>query len=246
MLLSSEGLLPYLTADEAEQLVIGVQKVLKEHGGAWISSDFSLSPAVPHDSEAEALPTDSSGESAEEDRIYLSGVAFWNEDRKTAFLESHGLLAEKLPLYLDGEALSALDAVPEDRRASLLSLLKEATVWRMTADPAFTASVHGSKQVQHLIVDYRSSGSKLFFMAKGRIDTISAPILLKIFDRNSNGIAAVTIDATQLEYISSAGLRTLLLMSRKMAAGAVKLIGVSDLVRYMLTSSGLDSIITVK
>ena len=250
-LLSSEGLLHYLSADEAEQLIIAVQKTLEAHGGAWVTSDFGLSidafsTTNMHDPDAAALYLKTRGEITEEAQIYHNGVAFWNEDRKLAFLESHGMKVEKLPLYHGDERLSMLSAIAEDKREAILSLLKGAALWRMTADPAFAASIQGREQAQHLIVDYRVSGQKLFFMAKGRIDTLSAPILLEIFDKNSQGVASVTIDAMQLEYISSAGLRTLLLMTKKLGEGSVKLVGTSEAVKEIFETTGFDNIILVK
>ena len=41
LLVSCEGLLHYLTEDEADHLIGGIQKVLSKHGGAWMTSDFT-------------------------------------------------------------------------------------------------------------------------------------------------------------------------------------------------------------
>ena len=251
LLISSEGLLHYLSADEAEQLIIGIQKTLESHGGAWVTSDFGLSIdsfsiANMRDPAAAALYLKTRSEITEEVQIYHNGVAFWEEERKLAFLEDHGMLVEKLPLYQEGEALQSMHAIAEDKRETMRSLLGAASIWRMTADPAFSNAVQGSRQVDHLIVDYRVSGEKLFFMTKGRVDTLTAPILLEIFDQNSQGIRSVTIDAMQLQYISSAGLRTLLIMVKKLGEGSVRLVGAPDAVKEIFHATGFDQMIIVK
>ncbi len=251
LLISCEGLLHYLSADEAEQLIIGIQKILSSHSGAWITSDFGLSIddfsiSNMHDPEAAALYLENRGKITEEAQIYHNGIAFWDEDRKMAFLESHGLLVERLPLYYGDEELAALDSISDDKREVMLSLLKASTLWKITFDPSFASSIQGTKQMNNLIVDYRVSGERLFFMVRGRIDTLSAPILLELFDKNCNGISSVTIDATQLEYISSAGLRTLLIIVKRLGGGTVKLVGTTEAVKEILASTGFDQIFIVK
>ena len=42
LFISSEGLMQYLSADEAEQFIGGIRQVLSEHGGAWYSSDWNV------------------------------------------------------------------------------------------------------------------------------------------------------------------------------------------------------------
>ena len=202
LLISCEGLLHYLTEDEADQLIGGIQRVLSRRGGAWATSDFaSDSVSVADDLYDNALPS-------------------WNEDKKLSFLEFHGMKVEKLPAS-DGAS----------------------AMWRMTADPAFKDVQQGIRQVENLTVDYRVSGTRMLFMVQGRIDSVSAPVLLSVYDRGGSEINSVTIDATRLEYISSAGLRTLLIMAKK---GPVKIIGASEAVKDIMRTTGFDQILTVK
>ena len=154
------------------------------------------------------------------DALYENALPTWNEDKKLSFLEFHGMKVEKLPAS-DGTC----------------------ALWRMTADPAFVDVQQGIRQVESLTVDYRVSGTRMLFMVQGRIDSVSAPVLLSIYDRADIEISAVTIDATQLEYISSAGLRTLLIMAKK---GSVKIIGTYEAVKDVMETTGFDQILTVK
>ena len=202
LLVSCEGLLHYLTEDDADHLIGGIQIVLSKHGGAWITSDFS----------SDAFDVN--------DDLYGNALPRWSEDKKLAFLEIHGMMVEKLPV--SGCA---------------------ATLWKMTADPSFAGVQQGIRQVENLTIDYRFSGTRMFFMIQGRIDSVSAPALLSIYDRGGDEITAVTIDGTNLEYISSAGLRTLLMMAKK---GPVKIIGASETVKDIMKTTGFDQFLTVK
>lgn len=201
LLVSCEGLLHYLTEDEADQLIGGIRQVLSRHGGAWATSDFASDYNVA-------------------DALYGNALPSWSEDQKLSFLEFHGMKVEKLPAADGAWAL-----------------------WRMTADPAFTDVQQGVRQVENLTVDYRVSGTRMLFMVQGRIDSVSAPVLLSVYDRDGHEINAVTIDATRLDYISSAGLRTLLIMAKK---GPVKIIGASEAVKEVMQATGFDQILTVR
>lgn len=80
-------------------------------------------------------------------------------------------------------------------------------------------------------------------MVQGRIDSVSAPVLLSVYDGANQEITSVTIDATKLDYISSAGLRVLLIMAKK---GPVKIIGTSEAVKDIMNATGFDQILIVK
>ena len=78
----------------------------------------------------------------------------------------------------------------------------------------------------------------------GRIDTISAPTLLEILESNYDGIREVTVDASTLEYISSAGLRVLIMAVKKV--GSVTVMNTSEAVKEIFTTTGFDQMIEVK
>ena len=77
----------------------------------------------------------------------------------------------------------------------------------------------------------------------GRIDTISAPAILKVFDECGDGISSVKVKAKELEYISSAGLRTMMIMVKKLGEGSVTVEGASDDVKEIFAVTGFDGII---
>ena len=78
----------------------------------------------------------------------------------------------------------------------------------------------------------------------GRLDTNTAPELDSRLLNNYAGATSVVIDCEKLVYISSAGLRVLLTAHKK--TGALKLVGVCELVMEVLEMTGFADIFEIK
>jgi len=73
---------------------------------------------------------------------------------------------------------------------------------------------------------------------------ISAPKLLSFYEKHRDDICAVSVDCGKLDYISSAGLRVMLIM-QKGSAGGVTLYGVNEVVTEILSQAGFNSILNI-
>ena len=92
------------------------------------------------------------------------------------------------------------------------------------------------------------SNSNLIISLSGRLDTITSPQLEEEINRNSfDEIETVTLNMRALEYISSAGLRVVLKLHKKMTAqgGQLKLINVNDMIMEIFTMTGMDSFLEI-
>ena len=247
VLISSEGLLGYLSTSEFEQLLDGIRRILEKHSGAFVTSDMG----VNYELFATANMSDPGAYDASRKRtmsnsdIYNDGVGRMDREMVKAFIEARGFKVEILPFYHGDENLSMLQAIPESWQKKYLDLLKDARVWKLTLDPDYTqkASVSGAEEIENLTIDYRTNGGVLEMIVSGRIDTISAPAILKVFDECSDGISSVKVKAKELEYISSAGLRTMMIMVKKLGEGSVTVEGASDDVKEIFAVTGFDGII---
>lgn len=105
--------------------------------------------------------------------------------------------------------------------------------------------ITGTRQVDNLSVEYARQGDVLRCRADGRIDTISAPLLMEIIDTQCEGLGELQVDAEKLEYISSAGLRVLMLAVKKLGDGSVEVINASDGVKETFATTGFDEFIRV-
>ena len=59
-------------------------------------------------------------------------------------------------------------------------------------------------------------GNKLMVAVEGRLDTVTSPELDQLLKESLEGIEALELDLTELQYISSAGLRVLLSAQKTM------------------------------
>lgn len=87
-------------------------------------------------------------------------------------------------------------------------------------------------------------GSKLTIQIVGRLDAVSALELDKSL--KLDGITDLTVDLAELEYISSAGLRTLLKIQKKMdKQGAMRIKNIRENVREVLDMTGFSNFLTI-
>ena len=96
-------------------------------------------------------------------------------------------------------------------------------------------------------IEKKAEGSKLTVALEGRLDTTTAPELEEALKDALEKVDDLTMDFSGLEYISSAGLRVLLLAYKKMVpAGTMKLIHVSDVVKDILEITGFLELLNVQ
>lgn len=253
VLVSTEGLWGYLFKEEFEQLAAGIRQVLKKHGGAWVSSDMGVDYATfatvnMSSNEAVELYHASRRKTMSDANIYNDGVGYWETDKVRELLESCGLKVEVLPFYHGDEDLNILKNLPDEWKKKLLAILETSHIWKMTLDEGYTEKgmISGAKQVENLKIDYEIKGREMICTVKGRIDTISAPALLEVFDKNYDAVNSIVIHAEKLEYISSAGLRVLLMAMKKLGEGTVRVTGASSAVKDIFETTGFDQMIIVE
>ena len=92
---------------------------------------------------------------------------------------------------------------------------------------------------------FAKNNTTLSVALDGRLDTTTAPEFETFLNGNAEGVDALEIDCEKLAYISSAGLRVLLAAHKKMK-GAVKLIGVDELVMEVFEMTGFADIFNIE
>jgi anti-anti-sigma factor len=84
-----------------------------------------------------------------------------------------------------------------------------------------------------------AEGTSLTLTLTGRMDTVTSQEFDKEFQSSteSGGIKDVTLDFAGLEYISSAGLRSLLKAKRSLSGGSIRIIHANSVVRDVFAMS---------
>ncbi len=91
------------------------------------------------------------------------------------------------------------------------------------------------------------NGDQLNIALEGRLDTGTAPELEKVLNESLDQVKALTIDMSALEYISSAGLRTLLSAKKALYnKGTIKIVNPNDIVKEVFTVTGFSNIFDIE
>ncbi len=95
-------------------------------------------------------------------------------------------------------------------------------------------------------IETTKNESALVLKVIGRIDTMTAPDLEKEVTQIGTDVTELTFDFNELDYISSAGLRVLLIAIKKMnAQGSLSIIGANDLVKEVFEVTGFMDLVKV-
>ncbi|WP_405307325.1 STAS domain-containing protein [Methanobrevibacter sp.] len=89
---------------------------------------------------------------------------------------------------------------------------------------------------------------ELLLIIEGRMDTITSQELEKEINDELGNFESLTLDLNDLKYISSAGLRVLIVTQKKLDSDNIPftIINVNGTVREIFEMSGFDKIFTIK
>ena len=91
------------------------------------------------------------------------------------------------------------------------------------------------------------NGGALNVKVDGRLDTTTAPELDDTLKASLEDVTELVFDLSDLEYISSAGLRVLLSAQKTMnQQGSMKVTGVNDIVMEIFEVTGFTGILTIE
>ena len=97
-----------------------------------------------------------------------------------------------------------------------------------------------------MTIHTEKNGAAVTLQISGRLDTTTAPELEAAVNALPDDVNALTLDMTEVTYISSAGLRVLLGAQKKMnKLGSMKLTGVCETVMDVLEITGFADILTI-
>lgn len=88
------------------------------------------------------------------------------------------------------------------------------------------------------------NGTELTIHLSGELNTLTAPELSTLLDQELSDVQALTLNFTECDYVSSAGLRVLLATFKKMkaAGGSMRLANVGENFMDVLENTGLDAV----
>ncbi|MDO5326240.1 MAG: STAS domain-containing protein [Clostridia bacterium] len=99
-----------------------------------------------------------------------------------------------------------------------------------------------------MTINLEKNGTTLTVKPEGRVATNTAPILADKLNEALGDTTNLVFDFSDVEYISSAGLRVLLAMQQKMdeRAGAMKVLNANEAVMQVFDMAGFFAILDVE
>ena len=97
-------------------------------------------------------------------------------------------------------------------------------------------------------VKFNKQDSTLTVVISGNIDTVTAPELDSQLQENLSGIKDLVLDFAAVDYISSAGLRVILMANQQMedVDGNMSVKNVNEDVRDVFEMTGFDSLLNLE
>ena len=91
------------------------------------------------------------------------------------------------------------------------------------------------------------NGNELVVALEGRLDTVTAPELEAALKDALEGVEELILDFEKLDYISSAGLRVLLVAQKTMSQqGGMKIRNVNEIIREVFDVTGFSDFLTIE
>ena len=98
-----------------------------------------------------------------------------------------------------------------------------------------------------MTIDKTIAGTAAALKIIGRLDTTTAPELEATIDGCAAGIKELVLDCSELEYVSSAGLRVILKAQKLMnTQGNMKLTNVNETIMEVFDITGFADILTIE
>lgn len=257
--LTTEGMMMYFTDSEVNAVIANVRSLLERHGGCWITPDpeyilqFMLTfRAVLGEAAVQKLMASRDAASGQSDAGSLINAFIVNPmnvpasvERVASLLAAHGLKARRVNLAEHMPELAVYRKLTAEKIEAFKTAMRGCHYWVITPEEHWKGS-NATQTDGAFSMDYRVADGVFRASIKGRMDTITAPELLKAWEAEKGRapITAAEIDCSRLIYISSAGLRVLLIVQK--SGAKVRLTGVNDAVWEILETTGFIDIFEVE
>ena len=252
LMFTTEGLLMYFNQSELEEVFSNIYRLLQQYGGSWVLTDRAyflhdkdvVAASLHHDPQLIGLYSAITNQAAAStaDVKFNDNVFFDSDDEKIkAFIRKMGFDLTELCMadYLPDQ-LGSL-GTDQDANDAVRSEFKKMMFWELTVTQTANRQSASPDPDLPFAVESKLENGVFSVSIQGRMDTITSPELLKQFQDAGEGIGSIHVDVSRMAYVSSAGLRVLLIMYKSLAdKDNFEMTGVSEDVREILETTGFD------
>lgn len=258
--ITTEGMMMYFTESEVTTVISNIARLLEIHGGCWITPDpefmvqfFLTFRSLFGEGVIKKLAASRDNAVGQSDVINLKNSLIVNpsdiqntSQTAEALLSRYGLKIERINLAEHMPELTAYQKLTADQIITFKEAMKNCHYWKITLG-------EGGKKLQEkqgtrpFGMEYTLHDTEFKVSLRGRMDTITAPDLLKTWEEQkaAHEIRTARIDCTELEYISSAGLRVFMIVQKALPGAKLVLTGVNDTVKEILETTGFSELFQI-
>ena len=254
--ISTEGMMMYFSETEVSSVLSNIRSLLEQFGGCWITPDpefmvqfFLTFRSVLGQNAIQKLQASGANAKGQSDVLNLKNSFIVKPvDMKGTsaaaldLLRKHGMKAEQMDLGVNMPELTAYRKLTPEQISAFKEAMAGCHYWKITLD-ADRAQQTEKQDFLPFGMDARLDDHCFTVSLRGRMDTITAPELLKAWEaeKANQEITSIAVDCSDLQYVSSAGLRVLLMMYKSLENGDnFRMTGVTDAVREILVTTGFD------
>ena len=247
--IATDGLLGYFNESEMSSMCANVKRLLGEFGGSWVTGDMTsevifgatfrtLLKSNPELLQAFSMNTASQMADVEmkQNSLFTGGT-----EKAVEYLQGVGFRVERVSFSDLMPSLISMAGDPEGEK-ELREAYRNIEMWKMTLSQDAEA-MKEEVSTEDFSADLSLVNGELKIVLAGRLDTITSPELLEKYERITQGktVSSVVIDTENLQYISSAGLRVLLMIYKALNSKEnFKLLNVNAEVKEILEVTGFD------
>ena len=238
----AEGLAMYLNTAEAETFRNNIARLLREREGSVFITTDPAQGYLFFDVISSWRPMDRFMQTIGE----LFEMYNWASDggitMQTAkrpleedleLFRKAGLSVKQYPLLPPGTELVTAQRLPEAGKQALYAALSHPYVFVADVEAETqegNENIHDQPQNERpFSLHAERNDEKLRMAVRGRLDSLSAPEMLRVFESEKARIREVEVDLAETEFISSGGLRVFYLMKKELKdPEALKLVNVPE------------------
>ncbi len=254
ILMCCEGLMIYLGLYEYESMLSNISLVLHKHGGCFITPDLVTTKFMAgifiallgEEEGMKAIYAIGSSIEKKSDTKFTGSITDMPIEQMKELFDKYDLSYEFIPFFPEGAQLNSFESLTSKQVESVKKNLANIKCLKLTAGKK---GVYNSEEKRdEYSAKITCNAGNMYIQLAGRLDSITAPILLEEYKKVSDGedVIDIRIDASRLDYISSAGLRTLLIMQKNLKDKKLHLDGVKEAVMDILNQTGFCDLLDVK
>ena len=239
----TEGLLVYLSDSELINMCQAIHKLLSEFGGFWITADvspinriFPFTYNIIHQGDKEKVFSlmEKAGSNMSNVQTRTNSLLANGPEKAKEFLEKQGFIIKEEPItkYID-----KIKWAPADKEEELKKAYSSINIWTLTIDKKDEVF---NEDTTKFNLESEFVDGILSVKIEGRLDTLTAPELLKKF-KETGGVKSIKIYVDKMTFISSAGIRVLEMKTSKLEnKDLLEIYGAKDDIKEILIKGGFE------